>query len=235
MKRIGILGGMSPESTIIYYRALNAGARERLGALATADCVIASMNFGEIQAMQKASDWAGAGEHLASAAKGLEAAGVDLILLATNTMHRCADAIENALGVPFLHIADATAIKLKSEGRARPLLLGTAYTMEQDFYKGRLADQHGLGVIVPGEADRARIHGVIFDELVNGITREESRDTFLDIVRKYEKAGADSVILGCTEIGMLLDASNSPLPVYDTALIHCEVALDLALGNPERT
>ena len=235
MKRIGILGGMSPESTIIYYRALNAGARERLGALATADCVIASMNFGEIQAMQKAGDWAGAGEHIASAAKGLEAAGVDLILLATNTMHRCADAIENALGVPFLHIADATAIRLKSDGRARPLLLGTAYTMEQDFYKGRLADQHGLAVIVPGEADRARIHAIIFDELVNGIVREESRDAFLDIVRKYGKAGANSVILGCTEIGMLLDASNSPLPVYDTALIHCEVALDLALGNLERT
>ena len=235
MKRIGILGGMSPESTIIYYRALNAGARERLGALATADCVIASMNFGEIQAMQKAGDWAGAGEHIASAAKGLEAAGVDLILLATNTMHRCADAIENALGVPFLHIADATAIRLKSDGRARPLLLGTAYTMEQDFYKGRLADQHGLAVIVPGEADRARIHAIIFDELVNGIVREESRDAFLDIVRKYGKAGANSVILGCTEIGMLLDASNSPLPVYDTALIHCEVALDLALGDLERT
>lgn len=235
MKRIGMLGGMSPESTIIYYRALNAGARERLGNLATADCVIASMNFGEIQAMQKAGDWAGAGEHLACAAKGLEAAGVDLILLATNTMHRCADIIENALGVPFLHIADATAVRLKSDGRARPLLLGTAYTMEQDFYKGRLADQHGLGVIVPGEIDRARIHAIIFDELVNGITREESREAFLDIVRKYGKAGADSVILGCTEIGMLLDAGNSPLPVYDTALIHCDVALDLALGDAERT
>lgn len=230
MKRIGILGGMSPESTIIYYRALNAGARERLGALATANCVIASMNFGEIQAMQKAGDWAGAGDHLARAAKGLEAAGVDLILLATNTMHRCAHVIEDALGVPFLHIADATAIRLKSEGRARPLLLGTAYTMEQDFYKGRLADQHGLGVIVPGEADRARIHGVIFDELVNGIATEASRDAFLDIVRKYGTAGADSVILGCTEIGMLLDAGNSPLPVYDTALIHCEVALEMALA-----
>lgn len=235
MKRIGILGGMSPESTIIYYRALNAGARERLGALATADCVIASMDFGEIQAMQKAGDWAGAGAQLASAAKGLEAAGVDLILLATNTMHRCADTIENALGVPFLHIADATAIRLKSDGRGRPLLLGTAYTMEQDFYKGRLADQHGLGVIVPGETDRTRIHAIIFDELVNGIVREKSRDAFLDIVRKYGKAGADSVILGCTEIGMLLDDSNSPLPVYDTALIHCEVALDLALGNAEQT
>lgn len=235
MKRIGILGGMSPESTIIYYRTLNVGARERLGALATANCVIASMNFGEIQAMQKAGDWVGSGEHLASAAKGLEAAGVDLILLATNTMHRCADTIENALGVPFLHIADATAIRLKSDGRGRPLLLGTAYTMEQDFYKGRLADQHGLGVIVPGEADRARIHAIIFDELVNGIVREESRDAFLHIVRKYGKAGADSVILGCTEIGMLLDDSNSPLPVYDTALIHCEVALDLALGNAKRT
>lgn len=228
MKRIGILGGMSPESTVIYYRALNAGARARLGELATADCIIASMNFGEIQAMQKAGDWAGAGRHLAHAAKELEAAGVDLVLLATNTMHRCAEAIESALGVPFLHIADATAIRLKADGRARPLLLGTAYTMEQDFYKGRLADQHGLGVIVPGAADRARIHGVIFDELVNGVVSEGSRNAFLEIVSKYSEAGADSVILGCTETGMLLDAGNSPLPVYDTALIHCQVALDLA-------
>ncbi|RIJ23517.1 aspartate/glutamate racemase family protein [Henriciella barbarensis] len=230
MKRIGILGGMSPESTVIYYRALNAGARERLGELATADCIIASMNFGEIQAMQKAGDWAGAGRHLARAAKELEAAGVDLVLLATNTMHRCAEAIESALGVPFLHIADATAIRLKADGRARPLLLGTAYTMEQDFYKSRLADQHGLGVIVPGAADRARIHAIIFEELVNGITTEDSRNAFLEIVSKYVESGADSVILGCTEIGMLLHAGNSPLPVYDTALIHCEVALDLACG-----
>nr|WP_269401757.1 amino acid racemase [Henriciella marina] len=225
---------MSPESTVIYYRALNAGARARLGELATADCIIASMNFGEIQAMQKAGDWAGAGQHLARAAKELEAAGVDLVLLATNTMHRCAEAIESALGVPFLHIADATAIRLKADGRARPLLLGTAYTMEQDFYKGRLADQHGLGVIVPGAADRARIHALIFEELVNGITTEDSRNAFLEIVSKYAEAGADSVILGCTEIGMLLDAGNSPLPVYDTALIHCEVALDLACDLSKR-
>ena len=230
MKRIGILGGMSPESTVIYYRLLNEGARAALGPLTTADCLIASMNFAEIQAMQKAGTWDEAGVHLANAAKGLEAAGAELILLATNTMHKCASALEAALSVPFLHIADATATRLKAEGRTRPLLLGTAYTMEQDFYKGRLGDEHGLDVIVPAEAERERVHAIIFDELVNGIVREESRSTYLAIVARHAAAGADSVILGCTEIGMLLDAGNSPLPVYDTARLHCEVALEQALA-----
>ncbi|MEQ8557353.1 MAG: aspartate/glutamate racemase family protein [Henriciella sp.] len=230
MKRIGILGGMSPESTVIYYRLLNEGARHALGPLATADCLIASMNFGEIQAMQKAGEWEKAGEHLARAAKGLEAAGADLIILATNTMHRCASAIENALTVPFLHIADATAEKLKADGRSKPLLLGTAYTMEQDFYKGRLINDHGMDVIIPSAAERELIHSIIFEELVNGVVREESRGAYIAIVARHAAAGADSVILGCTEIGMLLDGSNSVLPVYDTARIHCEIALDRALA-----
>ena len=231
MKRIGILGGMSPESTIIYYRELNAGARAALGPLESADCLIASMNFGDIQRMQKAGDWDGAGALLGRAAKGLQDGGADLVLLATNTMHKCADAIEAAISVPFLHIADATGVKLKSDGRTRPLLLGTAYTMEQDFYKGRLRQDHGLEVVIPGDADRARIHAIIFGELVNGITTDESRAAYIDIVRQHAAAGADSVILGCTEIGMLLNDTNSPLPVYDTALIHCEVALEMALGE----
>ena len=230
MKRIGILGGMSPESTVIYYRKLNAGARDALGPLATADCLIASMNFAEIQAMQKAGDWDGAGEHLARGAKGLESAGAELILLATNTMHRCAGAIEAALGIPFLHIADATGIRLRRDARTRPLLLGTAYTMEQDFYKGRLSSRHGISVAVPDAPERATIHAIIFDELVNGIVREESRRTYIDIVSRHVAEGCDSVILGCTEIGMLLDAGNSPLPPYDTAEIHCEVALEQALA-----
>ncbi len=230
MKRIGIIGGMSPESTVIYYRALNEGARLALGPLATADCLIASMNFGEIQAMQKAGDWDGAGRHLARAASGLQAAGAELIILATNTMHRCTAAIERAIDVPFLHIADATAARLKADGRTRPLLLGTAYTMEQDFYKGRLIDDHGLNVITPDEEDRASIHAIIFDELVNGIVREDSRTAYLDIVARHADAGADSVILGCTEVGMLLNAENAPLPPYDTAKLHCDVALELALA-----
>lgn len=229
-KRIGIIGGMSPESTMIYYRALNEGARAALGPLATADCLIASVNFADIQAMQKAGDWDRAGLHLAEVAEGLEAAGADLLILATNTMHRCAPAIEAAITIPFLHIADATAAHLTRDGRTSPLLLGTAYTMEQDFYKGRLIEDHGLKVIVPEEADRARIHTIIFEELVNGVTREESRQAYLDIVSKYAEAGTDSVILGCTEIGMLLNAGNSPLPVYDTALIHCAVALERAIA-----
>lgn len=230
MKRIGIIGGMSPESTIIYYRALNEGARDALGPLATADCLIASMNFAEIQAMQKAGDWERAGLHLADAAEGLEAAGAELIILATNTMHRCAPAIEAAITIPFLHIADATAARLLADRRSRPLLLGTAYTMEQDFYKGRLIEDYGLGVVIPDEADRARIHAIIFEELVNGIVKEESRKAYLDIVAKHASQGADSVILGCTEIGMLLNEENSSLPVYDTALVHCAEALRLAIS-----
>ncbi|MGB3626581.1 MAG: amino acid racemase [Henriciella sp.] len=230
MKRIGILGGMSPESTIIYYRALNEGARAALGPLDTADCLIASVNFGAIQAMQKAGEWERAGLHLAEAAEGLEAAGAELIILATNTMHRCAPAIEAAVTIPFLHIADATAAHLKRDGRKAPLLLGTAYTMEQDFYKGRLIEEHGLDIITPDDTERARIHAIIFDELVNGIATDESRNAYLDIVARHADAGADSVILGCTEIGMLLSSANSPLPVYDTALIHCAVALEKALA-----
>lgn len=230
MKRIGIIGGMSPESTVIYYRALNEGARRAFGPLATADCLIASVNFAQIQAWQKAGDWAAAGEHLAETALGLERAGAELIILATNTMHKCAGAIEDALAVPFLHIADATAARLKQDGRSRPLLLGTAYTMEQDFYKGRLEERHGLPVTVPEASDRAQIHRIIFEELVNGVIRAESRQSYLDIVSAHAAGGCDSVILGCTEIGMLLDESNSPLPVFDTALIHCEEALHLALA-----
>lgn len=228
MKRIGILGGMSPESTVIYYRLLNEGAQRALGPLATADCLIASMNFAEIQAMQKAGAWDEAGEHLASAARGLEAAGADLVIMATNTMHKCAEAIESALSVPFLHIADATGERLKRDGCKRPLLLGTAYTMEQDFYKARLIADHGLDVMIPSEAERRLIHAIIFDELVNGVVREESRGAYIAIAARHAGGGADSVILGCTEIGMLLDAGNSPLPVYDTARIHCEIALDKA-------
>ncbi|WP_084420173.1 aspartate/glutamate racemase family protein [Henriciella litoralis] len=228
MKRIGIIGGMSPESTVIYYRQLNDGTRRALGPLATADCLIASLNFGEIQALQKAGDWTRAGEVLADAASRLEGAGAELIMLATNTMHKCADAIEAAVSVPFLHIADATGRRLQADGRTAPLLLGTAYTMEQDFYKKRLLGACGIEVIVPDAEDRACIHAIIFDELVNGIVTEESREAYLDVVSRYSDRGADSVILGCTEIGMLLDSGNCPLPVFDTALIHCDVALDLA-------
>ena len=230
MKRIGILGGMSPESTIIYYRTLNAGARAALGPTASADCLIASVNFADIQALQTAGDWETAGDYLARAAKGLQAAGADLIIMATNTMHKCARAIEAEITIPFLHIADATAARLKADGRRKPLLLGTAYTMEQDFYKGRLIGDHGIDVVIPDADERAAIHTIIFDELVNGIVREESRVAYTDIVARHAASGADSVILGCTEIGMLLNAGNSPLPPYDTATLHCEVALEVAIG-----
>lgn len=230
MKRIGILGGMSPESTVIYYRALNEGARHALGPLATADCLIASVNFAQIQTWQKQGNWEAAGNFLAERALGLERAGADIILLATNTMHKCAASIEAALSVPFLHIADATAACLKRDGRRRPLLLGTAYTMEQDFYKGRLRDRHGIDIVIPDDTERAMVHAAIFDELVNGTITEKSQAAFVNLVAQYAANGADSVILGCTEIGMLLDEQNAPLPPYDTARLHCEEALRLALA-----
>jgi len=230
MKTIGILGGMSPESTVTYYKTLNGLMKQRLGGHASAKLLIHSVNFAETHAAQLAGDWDGIGADLAGAAVGLERAGADVILLATNTMHTCAAAIEAAVTVPFLHIADACGARLKADGHARPALLGTAYTMEQAFYTGRIAEHFGMDVKVPSKADRADIHRIIFDELVNGTAAAGSRAIYIEITETLKAGGADSVILGCTEIGMLLDETNSPLPVYDTALIHCEAAADFALA-----
>ncbi|MGG7564917.1 aspartate/glutamate racemase family protein [Rhodovulum sp. DZ06] len=229
MKTIGILGGMSCESTALYYARLNAGARARLGGLHSADCLIRSVDFGVIEAMQARGDWDGAGAALAGAAKGLEAGGADLLILATNTMHKVAPAIEAAVSIPFLHIADATAAALKAAGKSRPGLMATAYTMEQDFYTGRLRAA-GLAPVIPGDADRAETHRIIYDELCLGETRPESRASYEGIAGRLGEAGADSLILGCTEVGMLLDGGNSPLPVFDTTLIHCDAALEAAFA-----
>ena len=229
MKTIGILGGMSPESTTTYYKTLNMLTRARLGGYASAQILLYSVNFAETHAAQIAGDWNGIGQDLAAAAARLERAGADLILLATNTMHKCAPAIEAAIGLPFLHIGEACAARLKRDGRQRPALLGTAFTMEENFYTARLAANH-LSPVIPNAAQRNDIHTIIFDELVHGIVSATSRARYIEIVTDLAAKGADSVILGCTEIGMLLNADNSPLPPYDTAHIHCETAIEMALG-----
>ena len=229
MKTIGILGGMSPESTVSYYKTLNALAKAKLGGYASAKILLHSVNFAETHAAQIAENWDGIGSDLAKAAAGLERAGADMILLATNTMHKCAAAIEDAITVPFLHIGEACAARLKADGRERPILLGTAFTMEEDFYTAKL-EAYDLEPIIPNAEQRKDIHAIIFDELVHGFTNETSRSRYIDIVASLTARGADSVILGCTEIGMLLDETTSPLPVYDTALIHCAAATDFALA-----
>lgn len=228
MKTIGILGGMSCESTALYYARLNAQTRARLGGLHSADCLIRSVDFARIEALQAAGDWEAAGAALAQAAAGLEAGGAELLILATNTMHKVAPAIEAAVSIPFLHIADATAAALRDAGMQRPGLMATAYTMEQDFYLSRLRAA-GLEPLVPGAQDRADTHRIIYEELCRGEIREESRIRYEEIAAQLRIDGADSLILGCTEVGMLLSAANSPLPVFDTTLIHCDAALDAAL------
>jgi aspartate racemase len=229
MKTIGILGGMSCESTALYYARLNAGTRARLGGLHSADCLIRSLDFAEVEALQTAGDWDGAGAMLADAAKALEAGGAELLILATNTMHKVAGPIESAISIPFVHIADATAAALHAAGCKRPGLMATAYTMEQAFYLWRLRAA-GLNPIVPGTADRAETHRIIYEELCRGDIHDASRAAYVAIAGRLRDAGADGLILGCTEVGMLLSAANSPLPVFDTTLIHCDAALDAAMA-----
>lgn len=229
MKTIGVLGGMSAESTAIYYRELNRLVRERLGGLHSAELLIRSVDFAPIAELQAADRWDETGTILADAARRLEAAGADLIVLATNTMHLNAPQIEGAIGVPFLHIGDATATALKARGVARPLLLATRFTMEKDFYKDRLRAAE-LDPRVPDEAERGRLQAIIYDELCQGVVRPESRDEALAMVARGQADGADGVIFGCTEVGLLLSPQDIGAPVVDTTLVHCQAAVDFALG-----
>jgi aspartate racemase len=231
MKTIGIIGGMSAESTALYYAGLNAEVRRRLGGLHAAEILLWSVDFAEIAALQAAGDWEGAGRQLATIARRLEQAGADVILLATNTMHKVAPAIEAAISVPFLHIADATGEAVRASGFRCPALLATAYTMEQEFYTGRLRQRFGLDVLVPAAADRAETHRIIYDELCKGVVSEGSRAAYLRIAERLKEQGADCLILGCTEVGMLLNAGNAPLPVFDTAQIHVAAAAQFALQD----
>ena len=230
MKRIGLLGGMSWESSAEYYRFVNEATRDRLGGLHSADCLLRSVDFVEIERLQRDGAWDEAGARLAAEAAALVAAGAELIVLCTNTMHKVAGAITAAVDVPFIHIADTTAEAVRARGLGTVGLLATGYTMEQDFYVGRLREQHGLEVLVPDEADRRIVHGVIYEELCVGIVDDGSREEYRRIIRDLVDRGAQGILLGCTEIDLLIGQADSPVPVFDTTRLHAERAVELALG-----
>jgi aspartate racemase len=232
MKTIGLLGGMSWESSIEYERIINEEVRLRLGGNHSADLLIRSYDFAEIERLQQAGDWAAAGARLGADARRLQDVGAELIVLCTNTMHRVADAIEDAISVPFLHLADTTALAIKRSGIDRVALLGTRYTMEQDFYRGRLQRRHGINVMVPGESDRAVIHDIIYRELVRGIVRDDSRRAYLDIIDRLTADGAQGVVAGCTEIELLVTADYVDCPYFPTTHLHAQAAVDAALDDP---
>ena len=230
-KVIGLLGGMSWESSAEYYRIINEAVRERLGGLHSARCLMWSFDFATVEALQHAGRWDDATALMIDAARRLERGGADFILICTNTMHRMADAVQAAIGIPILHIADPTAERIKAAGLRRIGLLGTAFTMEQDFYKGRLARQHGLEVLVPEDADRATVHRIIYDELVQGRVEPASRAAYREIIARLVARGAEAVILGCTEIMLLVKPEDSNVPQFDTTAIHAEVAVERALAG----
>lgn len=228
MKSIGLIGGMSWESTAHYYAVLNRETAARLGGLHSAPVIVHSVDFAPIEAMQRQGAWDAAGKELARIAQGLEAQGCGVIGLATNTMHICAPQIEAALTVPFLHIATPTAAALIADGIVRVGLLGTRFTMEKRFYIDVL-ERHGLEVLVP-DVGVTNLNGIIYEELVKGIVREESRRLYVDAIARLQARGADAVILGCTEIGMLIDDAVSPLPTYDTTALHAAALVEAALN-----
>ncbi|MGO2264503.1 aspartate/glutamate racemase family protein [Halomonas sp.] len=231
MQTIGVLGGMSWESTQSYYRALNEGVKHALGGLHSAKIAMVSVDFAEIEALQKQGDWETAGKILAEAAHNIERAGADFLLLATNTMHKVAPAIEHAISIPLLHIADATAEQLRKDGITRVGLLGTRFTMEQDFYKARLRDTFCIEVVVPEEGQREAVHRIIFDELCQGKINDDSREHYLKVIASLHQQGAQAVILGCTEIALLVEQAHTAVPLYDTTALHASGAVERALNN----
>jgi aspartate racemase len=231
VKTLGLLGGMSWESTAVYYRLLNEMARARLGGQHSARLLIWSADFAPIAAMQAAGAWDAATDTLVAAARGLEGAGAQALMICANTMHRMAPQIAAAVGIPLLHVADATAAAIRASQARRPLLLGTRFTMEQDFYRERLRGG-GVEAIVPPAADRERLHAMVFDELVQGRVETASRAAFIDIVRRAAREqGADGAILGCTEFGLLVGADDLAIPTFDTTQIHARAGMDFALAD----
>ena len=230
MKTIGLIGGMSWESSAEYYRLLNEFVRERMGGLHSARCLLYSVDFAEIEQLQATGAWEEAGDLLVAAGQSLEEAGADLLLLCTNTMHKVADAIEAAVSIPLVHIADVVAEAISAAGIARVGLLGTAFTMEQSFYRDRLA-RHGLEVIIPSSVDRMVVHRTIYEELCIGVIREESRDAHRAIIGRLVAAAAEGVVLGCTELELLVAADDSPVPLFPTTSLHAAAAVNLALAN----
>ncbi len=229
-KIIGLIGGMSWESSAEYYRIINELVRKRFGGLRSAQCLMWSFDFAEIEALQSAGRWDDATQEMIQAAQRLERGGADFILICTNTMHRMADDVQASINIPLLHIADPTAERMKAAGLSKVGLLGTAFTMEQDFYKGRLINKHGFDVLVPDDEDRKSVHQIIYDELVQGIVKESSRQAYREIIGRLVARGAQAIILGCTEIMLLIKQSDSPVPVYDTTTIHAQAAVEQALS-----
>jgi aspartate racemase len=229
MQTIGLIGGMSWESSVEYYRIINQEVNRRLGGVHSAQCLMFSVDFEEIKHLQHEGEWDKLADAMKAAALRLERGGADFIVVSTNTMHRLADAITSAVGIPLLHIADPTAGKIKTAGFERVGLLGTAFTMEQDFYKGRLQQRHGLDVLVPDEDDRRIVHEIIYKELVLGQVKPESRQAYRDIIARLIERGAQSIILGCTEIMLLVKDEDSTVPLFDTTTIHAIAAVDHAL------
>lgn len=230
MKTLGLIGGMSWESTQTYYRLINEKVRDELGGLHSAKLVLYSVDFAEIEALQHKGDWQAAAEILGSVGRSVESAGAELLVLCTNTMHKVASEIEQAVSIPLLHIADATANLLKKDGITCVGLLGTRFTMEQTFYIGRLEDK-GIRVVVPNKLQRARVHSVIYDELCRGMVNADSKTGYLDVIDSLTERGAQGVILGCTEIGLLIEPSDTEVKLYDTTEIHAEEAVRFALGR----
>jgi aspartate racemase len=228
MKRIGLIGGMSWESSALYYKLINEAIRERLGGFHSADCVMSSVDFALIEAFQSAGHWDAAGELLADTAQDLEAAGVDCVVLCTNTMHMVADRIVAAITVPFIHLIDATAAAILEQGLRRVALLGTRFTMEQPFYIDRMRE-HGIDLVIPNDEERLIIDGVIYGELVQGVVRAESLEAYRRVIDRLVAQGAAAVILGCTEIELLIGPDDAPVPVFPTTAIHVAAAVDFAL------
>lgn len=230
MKTIGLIGGMSWESTVTYYQLLNRMARTRLGGLHSAELLLWSFDFADIETLQAAGDWDTATARMVEAARNLQRGGAACVLICTNTMHKMASDVQAAIDIPLLHIADATAAAIKSAASESPLLLGTRFTMEQEFYKGYLETEHGIVVRVPDEAQRTTVHDVIYDELCQGIVSPDSKDRYLEIVADAVATGADGVIFGCTEVGLLIAAEDFSVPTFDTSELHASAALDFALA-----
>ncbi len=230
MKTIGLIGGMSWESSIEYYRIINETVRQRLGGLHSAKSLIYSVDFAEVEKLQKGQRWEEATEVMIDAARALERGGADFVIICTNTMHLMAEQVEAGIGIPLLHIADATAARIKEKGYDTIGLLGTSFTMEADFYRGRLEQMHDLNVIIPEGPDRKMVHKVIYDELCCGKISELARRRYLEVIERLVNRGSEAIILGCTEIGLLVKDKDSPVELFDTARIHAVAAVEYALA-----
>jgi aspartate racemase len=231
VKTIGLLGGMTWHSTVDYYRLINEGVQRRLGGSSSARCVLYSVEFGEFEELQKAGDWERLTRLMVDAALKLEGAGADLLIICANTMHRTAEAITAATAIPLIHIADAAAAEIRKARLKTVGLLGTRYTMEQDFYRRRLEQKHGLSVLIPDEADRIRVHDIIYAELGRGLIKDSSRAEYRAIIGKLRARGAEGVILGCTEIPLLVKPGDAPIPLFDTTALHAAAAVEAALHD----